>query len=488
MRQQGKTALVAASAFAAVFSIATLSRYIGRKQHPANRNLTPYIANGEIKEAQKLSLVTNSSTCSQNLRGEDVCFPLSYAGFITVDEKLGNNLFFWYFPSQEDPGAPLAIWLNGGPGVSSMFGLFWDNGPLQPAQTTEDNAKNADSKSSNIRLERRKDSWVGPLSMVYVDNPVGVGYSYSTSGDLGVHSTHRQITDDLYEFLQQFYMLFPENKRRDLYIGGQSYAGKYVPFLAHRIHEAKKKKETSIPLTGIYMGGPFFAPEKMLIDQSNYLFNVGAISLAQLKKQRRDYRYLVDKYVRGEYFPLSVWDEASRFFHNFPFTNNFVTSEYPDEEAIHDIMTSELVQNAIGVGNVTYKVVSWTVRQKLGSTQFFASARRELGELLDSGSYKVLIYNGDYDVLVNSEMIDEALLVTRWAGRSEFANASRKVWTRQRSPVSPREYMGFYSHTGNLCRVVVHGAGHQVGHDQAEISKLMISSFVKDGCIKEGTE
>ncbi|GFR98431.1 carboxypeptidase [Elysia marginata] len=97
-------------------------------------HFSPYIARGELETAQNLSKVTD--ICDPHNRSDcDVTIPESYAGFLTVDEVLGKHTFFWYFPSQENPDAPVVIWLNGGPGVTSMLGLFWENGPLQPRQS-----------------------------------------------------------------------------------------------------------------------------------------------------------------------------------------------------------------------------------------------------------------------------------------------------------------------------------------------------------------
>ena len=94
----------------------------------------------------------------------DGLIPPSHSGFITVDETKGRHLFFGYFPSQENPDAPLLIWLNGGPGVSSLLGLFYENGPLE--QETEE----------PFGMKRRNSTWVGPFSVLYIDQPVGVGF------------------------------------------------------------------------------------------------------------------------------------------------------------------------------------------------------------------------------------------------------------------------------------------------------------------------
>lgn len=59
---------------------------------------------------------------------------MSYTGFFTVNETFGSNMFFWYFPAQSgDAKAPLVMFLQGGPGASSMFGLFAEIGPFKVA-------------------------------------------------------------------------------------------------------------------------------------------------------------------------------------------------------------------------------------------------------------------------------------------------------------------------------------------------------------------
>lgn len=56
----------------------------------------------------------------------------SHSGYITVDETYNSNTWFWYFPVEghEESETPLVLWLQGGPGASSLFGLFEELGPF----------------------------------------------------------------------------------------------------------------------------------------------------------------------------------------------------------------------------------------------------------------------------------------------------------------------------------------------------------------------
>jgi vitellogenic carboxypeptidase-like protein len=99
----------------------------------------------------------------------------------------------------------------------------------------------------------------------------------------------------------------------------------------------------------------------------------------------------------------------------------------------------------------------------------------ELAVLLDS--YKVLIYNGDLDAVVSSAMVDAALLSTNWSLKDQYRDSVREVWS------SGFDLKGFYTRTGQFCRAVIHGAGHQAPFDQPEISLDMMTQFINYGCI-----
>ncbi|KAI4140362.1 MAG: hypothetical protein L6R39_005830, partial [Caloplaca ligustica] len=85
-----------------------------------------------------------------------------------VDEyqNYSINTFFWFFESRKDPAnAPLSIWMNGGPGSSSMIGLLTENGPCMI---------NNDSNSTTLNPW----SWNNEVNMLYIDEPNQVGFSY----------------------------------------------------------------------------------------------------------------------------------------------------------------------------------------------------------------------------------------------------------------------------------------------------------------------
>ena len=99
---------------------------------------------------------------------------MSYSGFLTVNEIKNNSLFFWYFPAQTEAyDAPLILWLQGGPGWPSMYGLFKENGPFLIGW---------DPKRQKPKLLNNIYSWTKNHNMLYIDNPVGTGFSFTKSG------------------------------------------------------------------------------------------------------------------------------------------------------------------------------------------------------------------------------------------------------------------------------------------------------------------
>ncbi|KAF9592787.1 hypothetical protein IFM89_017357 [Coptis chinensis] len=167
-----------------------------------------------------------------------------YGGYVTVDEKAGRA-FYYYFTEAEHSkeSKPLLLWLNGGPGCSSLgFGAMQELGPFRVA---------SDGKT----LHQNPYAWNKVANVLFLESPAGVGFSYTnTTSDLK-NSGDKMTADDNYVFLLNWLKRFPEYKDRDFYISGESYAGHYVPQLAHNIvRHNKLENKTTINLKGIIIG------------------------------------------------------------------------------------------------------------------------------------------------------------------------------------------------------------------------------------------
>ena len=97
-------------------------------------------------------------------------FQTSFSGFLTVNETHKNSLFFWFFPAQNDAkDAPLILWLQGGPGWPTMYGLFKEHGPFLIGW---------DESAVKPLLLNNMFSWNVNHNMLYIDSPVGTGKYY----------------------------------------------------------------------------------------------------------------------------------------------------------------------------------------------------------------------------------------------------------------------------------------------------------------------
>ncbi|KAM0948866.1 putative carboxypeptidase D [Dioscorea sansibarensis] len=147
-----------------------------------------------------------------------------YAGYVTVDAHSGRALFYYFVESPQDSlRKPLVLWLNGGPGCSSLgIGAMLELGPFRV---------NSDGET----LYSNEYAWNKVANIIFLESPAGVGFSYSNSTSDYESSGDKRTADDTYIFLIKWLERFPQYKGRDFYITGESYAGHYVPELADTI-------------------------------------------------------------------------------------------------------------------------------------------------------------------------------------------------------------------------------------------------------------
>lgn len=180
-----------------------------------------------------------------NLPGQPSVNFQHYAGYVTVNEKNGRALFYWFYEAATLPEKkPLVLWLNGGPGCSSVgYGATQEIGPFF-----------LDTNTTGLKFNPY--SWNKEANVLFVESPIGVGFSYSNTSSDYDNLGDSLSADDAYAFLHQWFLKFPSYRTQTFYIAGESYAGKYVPELAELIHDKNKDPSLFIDLKGILVGNP----------------------------------------------------------------------------------------------------------------------------------------------------------------------------------------------------------------------------------------
>lgn len=174
----------------------------------------------------KMDIFPNHQMRSKDATGLGVDKVKQHVGYLDVDKN--KHFFYWFFESRNDPKKdPIVLWLNGGPGCSSLTGLFFELGP---------SSIESDGKS----IKYNPYSWNNNASVIFLDQPLNVGYSYGE----GVSDTVA-AGKDVYAFLALFFKSFPEYADLDFHIAGESYAGHYIPVFAKEIidHGSGKSAE-----------------------------------------------------------------------------------------------------------------------------------------------------------------------------------------------------------------------------------------------------
>ena len=466
-------------------------------------DLTPFIRAGDADGARAAAAV--------NLPGDPLNLT-SYAGF--VETTPGRHMYMWFFPAQSAKAdAPLLIWLQGGPGGSSLFGLFSEMGPY--------------SLSPELELLERPESWNKEYGMLFIDNPVGAGFSWpeEVDGPKGYcTNTKGCVADNLYGLIQGFYALFPEQRKVPLFITGESYGGHYVPAFAYKVHESNlalgqcgtdkdcasgsycvrphaeqpgmchgavvpPDGDQLVPLKGIAVGDGWIDPVNMIPGYPDMFFNQGLVSLKQ-KKVIQDYCDRCVAQIKGGNMTAAfeIWDRMlngdifpyPNLFHNYTGSNdydNFLRTDAPAEFGLFGQYVDQAdVRAAMHTGSAVFNDGHQCEMHLVAD--FHVSFAQELVTLLDAGLYRVFIYSGQLDVIIGAALTERFLNVLPWSGLAEYQNADRKVWRDATVPKGTDPVSGFVIEAGSLTQILIRGAGHIAPYDQPRRARDMIDHMV----------
>ncbi|KAI3751531.1 hypothetical protein L2E82_22619 [Cichorium intybus] len=403
-----------------------------------------------------------------------------HAGYYQIEHSIDAQMFYFYFESRNSKHDPVVIWLTGGPGCSSELALFYENGPFKIGD--------------NLTLGWNDYGWDQASNLIYVDQPTGTGFSYS-SDKKDIRHDEQGVSDDLYDFLQAFFTEHPELVDNDFYITGESYAGHYIPAVAARVHQGNKNKEgIHINLKGFAIGNGLTDPAIQYKAYTDYALDMGIITESQSKRINLIVpvceaaiklcgtdgtvscmaAYLVCNTIFS-----SITSIAGKI-NYYDIRKECIGSLCYDFSAMETLLNKKPVREALGVGNIEFVSCSTSVYQAL-LMDWMRNLETGIPALLEDG-IKLLVYAGEYDLICN------------WLGNSRWVHAMEWSGTKEfgASPELPFEVSGseagLLKTYGPLSFLKVHDAGHMVPMDQPEAALEMLKRWTEDSLSKTRVE
>jgi len=374
-----------------------------------------------------------------------------YSGYLDVQP--GAHYHYWFVESQGNPSSdPIILWLNGGPGCSSVAGFLIEHGPF--------------SVNADLNLEPNPFAWNRLANFIFLESPAGVGWSWNEDPNAS-YDDSKTATEN-YKALVAFFAKFPEFAKNDFYIMGESYAGHYVPQLAAKILSATSSKPNVAPQSnfkGFAAGNPV-TDSKYDFDGkwlNTYLKSHGLISLddfdnvTSAQGNYDPYDILNDvcptgqdltmfDYIRFHHPLIRKAASYKRYVANRPAcANNFTTTWANQKEVAQALHVRTDIQWAI-CGGPRYT----------GGPDSVANIYQKFSAL---PQYKVLVYSGDEDTVINFLGTERWILDLQYPVISSWA-----PWTYNQGYGQQIGGYGiqFNNGGGNLNFTTIKGAGHMV--------------------------
>ena len=404
-----------------------------------------------------------------------------WAGTLTSDPATGGRIFYWFFEKKEPSSEkdPLLIWLNGGPGCTSMDGMFLENGPI--------------SIDERGVLGTRTSSWHAVANVLYVDQPVGTGYSWSEAAEYCRNDAciARHFRSFLAAFaeLHSDLVLTDTRKSVPILFGGESHAGHYIPILVDNLLQSGNESDIEWDVRGMALGNGWIDPYHQY-DVSRQAQALGLITEGQAISLRLQERACQSALEKQQFMTKVCWnllDDVLRYtaetnrdrlktnMYDARESSRSTASFPPNHDKVESYLNRPDVRSALHVdpsaprfrecANPPYNALKHQDGLGVVST---------LAQLLDHTHVRILFYNGQYDLICNHVGVHRALSFVPWRGRQSFREAPYRPWRR----TSGGPVAGYVLDTGRLSLLIVADAGHMVPMNQPEVALDMIETFV----------
>ncbi|KXG20101.1 serine carboxypeptidase-like 51 [Sorghum bicolor] len=404
-------------------------------------------------------------------------------GYVEIRPKA--NLFWWFYQSSQRVSTPehpwpTILWLQGGPGESGIgSGNFQGIGPL------------------DVDLKPRNPTWLQKADLIFVDNPVGVGYSY-VEDESALVKTDLEAAADLTELLKALVKELPTLQSSPLFLVGESYGGKLAAVTGVSVARAIHAGTLKITLGGVVLGDSWISPDDHALSYPWLLKDVSrlddnavskAIMMAVTVKQQMVYGQFAAAYktwvdlldlidaksgnINMENFMVD--NTVSSAVLSYLVTRPLSAAATDGPNTISGILNGVIEQKLrIIPNNITWQAVSLQVFDAL-TNDFMKPAINEVDELLSYG-VNVTVYQVQLDVICSTLGTEAWVKRLKWEGLHNFLSLPRK----------PLHYChpyyltnGFVRSYKNLHFYWILGAGHSVPVDKPCTALYMIGSIVQ---------
>lgn len=405
-------------------------------------------------------------------------------GHITVRNRAG--MFWWLYYTTANVNSyydrPLVIWLQGGPGGSSTsYGNFEELGPL------------------DVNLNPRNYTWVKDYNVLFIDNPVGTGFSYAKI-KAAFAKTNAQIAKDLLECMRGFYKELPKFEDVPTYIVTESYGGKMGAEFALVWNRAQKNGTIKSNLKGVALGDAWISPIESVLTWAPFLLSTGMVDTDGFKKidaAAQKVRKLVEigAFTKATEEWANTQGVVLKNTYNVDFYNiltkrnpgsNYLSAQdasslsrgvmYPDLDQSEAFSLESLmngpVREALGI-QVTHGIQSNDVFNYLRG-DFMKPVTHIVEMLLNETNLNVFVYTGQLDLIVDTP---GTLL---WVEKLKWKNAD--TWKNSvRRPLVVEDIVeGYFKAQDNFRMYWVNRAGHMVPRDNPAAQKIILRDLTSN--------
>ncbi|KAK3027649.1 LOW QUALITY PROTEIN: hypothetical protein RJ639_040612 [Escallonia herrerae] len=365
-------------------------------------------------------------------------------GYLPVNSTTSSAIFYTFYEAQTPKTSvsqtPVLIWLQGGPGCSSMqlLGPWLVSSPKYNV--------------NHVELKANPGSWNRLFGLLFLDNPIGVGFSIASTAKEIPRDQHT-VGKHLFAAITSFIALDPSFNSRPIYVTRESYGGKYVPSIGYYISEMNAKlplsKRVNFAVNAFFLG-LINEKQKTLLEK----LQAQAVGLTKAGSwsEAADARDELLQLLQNMTGLATLYDFRKLV-------------SYDEEGLVSKFLNNVDVKKALGV-NVS---------------MIYEECSDAVGEALYEDVMKSVKYMVEYLVKKSCTRFDlrDGVVSTeawvkkmKWEGIGKFLEADRKVWRVD------GKLAGYVQKWGSLSHVVVAGAGHLVPTDQPLNSQAMIEDWV----------